>query len=1433
MKLSIVFIALVASFSSLGQGTPYLPSAHLSTTPVNSVRTWGATAPEQSGATLITRPVKDVQQATAYFDGLGRPLQTVVKQGSLITDPNSPVSATNAVDLVTAVVYDVLGREQYKFLPFAANIAGSNTSVTDGQFKYNPFQQQATFAAGQYPGEAYYYSKTNFEASPLNRTIDVYAPGDSWVGSEGNSNAATRRNIATQYLFNEASDSVRIWEVSGSNITTGSIYAAGQLSKIVAIDEHKNKTVEYTDKAGRVILKKVQLSSNPAGAHYGWLCTYYVYDYSGQLRCVLQPAVVEAVNSNWTLTTIILDELCFRYDYDQRNRMIVKKVPGAGAVYMVYDAKDRLVLTQDANLRTQNKWLYTTYDALNRVLATGLWTSSQSHSYQLSNAYTASTYPSTTEISTNGQELSYHFYDDYAWVLDILGSNYNYSTTDNSEFAAASNTTWPYPQAVTQSTSVKGMLTGTRVRVLGTSQFLYTVSYYDSDGRLLQTQSQNISDGKDVVTTQYAFSGEVLQTVLRHQKSGANSQTHVVQTRMTYDELGRLIKTEKKLSSTIGSTSLSQAWHTVSELKYDAVGQLKKKTLAPDYGTSGLDTLANTYNIRGWLTAINKGYIAANADAWFGMELGYDKDGYAAFTTKQYNGNISAAMWRTRGDGEKRKYDFGYDAANRLLKADFTQQSGSNWNLSAGIDYSTKMGDGMDPLTGYDGNGNIKKLWQKGWKVGGSVTIDSLIYKNNDYSNKLKFVRDGKNDPDSRLADFKESSQNNSDNLNSNAADYSYDGNGNMTADNNKSIASITYTHLNLPDSIAITGKGSIKYVYDAAGTKLKKIVHESGKSDRTTLYIGSFVYENDSVQLLQHEEGRVRLTTNTSNVYTGYAFDYFEKDHLGNVRVLLTEQKDTAAYPAASMETANLSRDTLYYSKIAETRVAKPTGYPNDTYTNPNDWVAKVGSGGSKVGPGIVLKVMAGDQFNLRVSSWYKTNGASPGSPVSPLNDLLAALVSGIAGSGKLEASALQSGSVLSDNVTSFLNSQSTTSGHPKAYMNWVLFDEQLKYVASSSGFEEVPDESYYNNSTTPQVKVHEKFHLPVGKSGYLYIYVSNETPNIDVFFDNLQVTHFRGPLVEETHYYPFGLTMHGLSSKAQKGTQYPVNEKEFNGIDHTTDLGLNQYDAFYRTFDPQVGRFLQIDPKIESAEPWSPYTAMLNNPVLHADPLGDSSVPSPNKHPATPYNPFSPFIYLGYASIKSAHVRLNFYNPEAAKLPGTPNENVSRLELKETTRKMTPEPFKSFIEENRPIEGERAKISDPDFKGNSGKTNAKVNNQARLTGAFGTLFILAGIAQSAHTVATSPTPGKETATEIAGWAGALYGGSQGAAAGAAAYGPYGAAVGGVAGSTVGFIFGKKTADAVIGILPQALEASNRNIQNNRAIIPNWNPRPGGGLGN
>ncbi|MBY0482368.1 MAG: hypothetical protein K2Q21_13495, partial [Chitinophagaceae bacterium] len=104
---------------------------------------------------------------------------------------------------------------------------------------------------------------------------------------------------------------------------------------------------------------------------------------------------------------------------------------------------------------------------------------------------------------------------------------------------------------------------------------------------------------------------------------------------------------------------------------------------------------------------------------------------------------------------------------------------------------------------------------------------------------------------------------------------------------------------------------------------------------------------------------------------------------------------------------------------------------------------------------------------------------------------------------------------------------------------------------------------------------------------------------------FDNLQISQLRGPLMEETHYYPFGLTMAGISSKAAGKLE---NKFKYNGIEHNSDWDVNTDDAFFRTLDPAIGRWWQVDPKIEMGqESWTPYNSMMNNPIRYQDPKGD----------------------------------------------------------------------------------------------------------------------------------------------------------------------------------------------------------------------------------
>jgi RHS repeat-associated protein len=1192
LLLAITYNAGIPAFAQ-----QLIPAPYTSQTKVNYVRTWDAVKPDTADNTFFIYAEPTVAKITTqYLDGLGRPLQTVVKKGSLVT-------GGTAVDMVNPVLYDEMGRIQLQYLPFAANNAGSNSSITDGLFKINPFQQDSVFNRAQFPDENWIYGKTDFEASPLGKVNKTFSAGNSWVGSN--------RGIEVREWFNTSVDSIRIWNVTDvtndfGTYSSSAFYSAGQLLKAATLDEHGKEVVEFKDREGLLIMKKVQLTASAdtgiGKGPYGWLCTYYIYDILGQLRCVVQPKGTELLIANsYSFNSTILDEQSFRYEYDKRGRMIMKKVPGAGTAYMVYDAADRLVMTQNALLQSAHQWEFTQYDGLNRAILTGLITDNTNYNnagYHRGQAESSTSYPNVGGYTN--EELTRTFYDNYDW----LASNGNpFPASRNTSFddhlMTPSNTTYPYPQAVTQSFQTSGMVTGTRIKVLGTSQYLYGINYYDDRGRTIQTYNYNITGWADMVTNQYDFLGKILRQTSYNTKNLSTPKVEFILTDYNYDDLQRLASIVKQ-PYTYTNNWYGGIFLEIARNEYDALGQLKTKKLEPSYNSNaGLETQNFEYNIRGWMLGANRSYVKDTTSTanWFGFDLGYDKTSFTvngnskSYAAAQYNGNIGGMLWKSTGDDQLRKYDFAYDAMNRLTGADFNQLTANNFSKTAGIDFSVA---GLN----YDANGNILNMNQQGWKLGGSATIDSLLYTYTSGTNKLLNVLDRRNDTATLMGDFRSSKAYMTalgNNKTTAVTDYTYDGNGNLTLDKNKDIAFIHYNHLNLPDSIAVTGKGYIKYVYDATGNKLKKVTNETGGPTTTTLYCSGTIYRNDSLQFISMEEGRMRFRTSDNT----FQFDYFLKDHLGNVRMMLTNEQQTDAYPVASLEATPLATERAIYSGVDTGRIDKSlvSGYPTDTYTNPNNYIQKLGTNGLKIGTGIVLKVMAGDKFNLRVNSWWNS-GSTPATPVDPLNNLIGILNNniGAVASSHGNTTQLLNTNALSSPITSFLNTHSTyTSSRPKAFVNWILFDEQFRFVSSSSGFEQVEASNTF--------KTHLQNGLPINKSGYLYVYVSNETPNIDVFFDNLQVTHIRGPLLEETHYYPFGLEMKGISSRAISFGDPQNLMKKFQGQEFNPDMELNFNEFKWRTYNPQICRFIQIDPLSDKYAYNSTYAFSENKVTSHVE--------------------------------------------------------------------------------------------------------------------------------------------------------------------------------------------------------------------------------------
>jgi len=348
------------------------------------------------------------------------------------------------------------------------------------------------------------------------------------------------------------------------------------------------------------------------------------------------------------------------------------------------------------------------------------------------------------------------------------------------------------------------------------------------------------------------------------------------------------------------------------------------------------------------------------------------------------------------------------------------------------------------------------------------------------------------------------------------------------------------------------------------------------------------------------------------SIIRNDWAYDYFLKDHLGNIRTVLTDEWQQDAYPMATMETASAAIENVFYSNIETTRTPRPSGF-TDATTNPNDYVAKLKGDGNKIGPGIILKVMAGDKINIKVNSWYDAGGSSPAGNNSIVNDVINILTNQIpASSGGKVSSGTISSTTLQNPITAFSdivgNSANTLTTKPKAHLCWVLLKESsLTNVIEGSGCKQVGDDKV----VTP---LNGTVDVPV--NGYLYIYTSNETQNIPVFFDNLQITHIRGPLLENNEFYASGLLMSGLSSQAAKANSYMPNKLKYNGKEEqrkefSDGSGLEWTDFGARMYDNQISRWMTVDPKADKFNWQSPYVAMNNNPINIIDPNGKSGEP------------------------------------------------------------------------------------------------------------------------------------------------------------------------------------------------------------------------------
>ena len=806
--------------------------------------------------TTSTTSTKQVQ-SVSYFDGLGRAKQSVAIKAS-----------PTGKDLVTTIPYDGFGRQLDSWLhaPMTSLNGGIQTGVEG--------------ATTGFYGDTNPYSQKVLENSPLDRIQKQIQVGQDW----------SAKPVTFDYLAVQATDLVKKytfttgWGSDGATtftIPTSTIYADNTLYKNSVKDEDGSETIEFKNGRGQTILVRKVLSSTENAD------TYYVYNDYDQLTYVISPLASVKI----TLSQTDLDNLCYQYRYDGKNRLVEKKLPGKGSEFMVYDQQDRLVLTQDANLRLINNnfkatgWLFTKYDKFGRVAYTGFFPNGAKRvSMQNALSNMRQNAPNNEERTTSPTVVLQNmplYYNNEAFPTGsktLLTINY-YDTYPVGTPIPSDNKIQNVPilQEVVStgvSQTTKSLPTASFIKNIEDDNWTKNYSFYDRKGRVIGSHSINHLGGYTKTESILDFTGIPQNIFTDHKRLHSDPEVKIKET-FSYDHQNRLLVHKHQVNN--------QSPEILAENTYNEIGQLDYKKVG-----NNIQKINYAYNIRGWMTKINDPSNLGNK--LFAYEIRYDNPTNSVITPKKFNGNISEVDWITSNDQALRRYSYTYDKLNRLLGATYQKP-----------DEVIPVTKAYNEELSYDANGNILSLKRYGGVDSFKAQkIDDLTYKYN--GNQLHSVTDSS----SNYLGYPDISGNT----------IAIDSNGNMTNNKDKGINLIEYNYSNLitgllfeetyiPNPYSRPINARTTYLYDSNGTKLRKTRYTGvkasiGETIEITDYLTGFHY---LAVTTDDGNNNINITPPTLQFIPtaeGY-YDFLEKsyiynyvDHLGNIRLSYGKNQST-----------------------------------------------------------------------------------------------------------------------------------------------------------------------------------------------------------------------------------------------------------------------------------------------------------------------------------------------------------------------------------------------------------------------------------------------------------------------------------------------------------------------------------------------------------
>ena len=704
-------------------------------------------------------------------------------------------------------------------------------------------------------------ARESFGYDGMGRMIRQTKAGREWKNKPANITYVTNgRTDVKRY--------VTLSPIDNAPVENG-YYDAGTLTGACVANEDGIKVTTYTNAFGKKVLERCGNDND----------TYYVYDCYNRLRLVLMPKIQSEYD---------LDKYAFQYRYSLDGNLIYKKLPGCAPIEYVYDKNDRSLSVQDGELKNKRLYRFMLYDAVGRMVVQGLSTTKPDGAGE-----------ATVTLDENGggmDQTGYRILNDASLNLTVKAIEVvNYY--DNYRFAKGSYATHFSGLTTPSADYARGRLSGSVV-LASNGELLGSVISYDQQGNVLEIQKRGLNGCMERVTNTYTYTNQLASSisVVKTQKGDTIKYEECNTYSPTTD---RLVAVTRQAFSNNLPSRLNKCTYT-----YDRLGRLFTIDRPID---GGKGRLSYDYNIQSWTQRINSGS--------FNESIHY-VDGQGK---PMYSGNISSITWSDAGSGQtNRGYRYTYDDLNRLVNAEYGED-----NFSTGIGrYNERLG--------YDANSNVTSLQRKGVTQEGSYGLIDDLRLGYD-GNQLSKVEE--NAPAVLYAgslDVKRSTN-----------DIRYNANGSLTMDGTRDITHIDYDLHNNPLRIQFANGNVTKYVYSAAGEKLRAIHYtavanthvEMGQvyADIEKRYLavdstdyrlgGNAVFNNGSFSKVLFDGGYVELVAvdmpgsgfhmpivkpwkppfggrwpddlgggkKGPTIYS-LRFRYFNRDHLGNVREVVSE---------------------------------------------------------------------------------------------------------------------------------------------------------------------------------------------------------------------------------------------------------------------------------------------------------------------------------------------------------------------------------------------------------------------------------------------------------------------------------------------------------------------------------------------------------------